>query len=69
VIKNSIDRPNTRFKNQILSFGIGSYDNYMAQMQTLIKQKAIEALGAKKLVEILVSGIKVISQCLNSILK
>jgi len=41
----------------------------MAQMQTLIKQKAIEALGAKKLVEILVSGIKVISQCLNSILK
>jgi DNA repair exonuclease SbcCD ATPase subunit len=24
------------------------YDNYMAQMQTLIKQKAIEAPGAKK---------------------
>jgi len=38
---------NETLKNELEKAG-QRYDNYMAQMQTLIKQKAIEAPGAKK---------------------
>jgi Arc/MetJ-type ribon-helix-helix transcriptional regulator len=42
-----LERHNESLKAELEKTG-QRYDNYMAQMQTLIKQKAIEAPGAKK---------------------
>jgi Arc/MetJ-type ribon-helix-helix transcriptional regulator len=42
-----LEKHNESLKAELEKTGL-RYDNYMAQMQTLIKQKAIEAPGAKK---------------------
>lgn len=42
-----LEKHNESLKAELEKIG-QRYDNYMAQMQTLIKQKAIEAPGAKK---------------------